>query len=212
MPTTEDLIRQLQASATPVRPRASPARLTLAWFGWVTPFLALVVLAISPRPDLGGVWLEPAFLAGSALALVVAGCAAVAAFATTVPGFDRWKRALLMGLPLAWLAWFAVTAAVAGTAAPGELRDWQCLPVLLVFASIPVVVIALLLRHGAPPAPVRTLALGGLASGALADLGARLCHSATGQAHALWHAVGVLCVMTIAGAAGGAVLRWRHTD
>lgn len=206
---TDDLIQRLAASATPVRPLAHPVARAMGWLAIAVPYLALVAVVLGPRLDLAGMTQDPALAAGMIAGLVTTVVAAVAAFATAVPGYQAWRRAWLMLVPVAWLAWFVTDAAFAGIRAPSEVNGWHCLPMLLLFGAGPLLAIALLLRRGAPLAPTRSLLLGALAAGALADIGTRACHGTTSEAHMAWHAIAVALLVVTSVAAAPRLLRWQ---
>ncbi|MGQ0767387.1 MAG: NrsF family protein [Gemmatimonadota bacterium] len=206
---TNELIQQL-AAAGAVRRLPHPALRALLWLGLAAAHVALVASAIRPRADLATVLGEAGFVVPVLISLIVASLAAVAAFAMSVPGYPAWRRLALIGLPLLWLASYAGNAAVSGAAAPADIVGWECMPLLLVFGGVPLMVIALMLRQSAPMTPVRTLVLGAVAAGALADVGTRLCHSAAAEAHLVWHALAAFVLIAVGAVVAGRVLRWQR--
>lgn len=208
---TDNLIRDLAATAAPVRRLPQPALRALAWFGIAVPYVVLVALAMRPRADLVIVLQDPAFLANILGGAAVAVVAAAAAFASSVPGYGAWRRMLLMLVPLGWFAWFGGRAVLTDVAAPAAAVGWQCMLSLLVFAGVPVIAMALLLRRAAPLTPGRTLVYGALAAGAIADVGARICHNTDGVGHLVWHVGAVALLAGAAASVAPKALRWRAT-
>jgi hypothetical protein len=132
----------------------------------------------------------------------------------TVPGYDR---RILLAPALAFLAWLGMLAAASadewltrGFAGLWDYGDWFCVRWILTTGAVPAVIIAFMLRRGAPMAPYAAMALGGLAAAALGNFGLRLFLAEDANVILLvWHA-GVLMVATlIAGAIGRHVLCWR---
>src|SRR5262249_57224969 len=124
---------------------------------------------------------ERRFLLEAAVLLVTALTAALAAFGSVVPGYDR--RMLLIPLvPLAvwlvtlgegcWRNWVAL-GADGLTLRP----DWDCLPPAILIGIVPSIAMVLMLRRGAPLLPRVSIALGALAVAAVANLGLRLVHA-----------------------------------
>ncbi len=94
---TDKLIQKLAAGAGPVRPLASPWARTALWLAVALPYIALVVAVISPRADLLSKLADARFLIEQIAALATGIAAAMAAFASTVPGYDR--KVLLLPAP-----------------------------------------------------------------------------------------------------------------
>lgn len=212
---TQRLIDRLAAGLTGVRPLPSPHRRLLAWFAISAPFAALVVLAMSPRPDLAARLAEPRFLFETLAALVTALTAAYAAFKLVVPGSDR-RLIWLPALPgAAWLA----------TLGAGCLADWlragatglqiapdpACLPKIALVGSVPALAMVLMLRRGAPLAPHGTGFLAVLAAAALGSFGLRFFHTQdAGIMVLIWQFGSVMLLATMAGLCGPRFLCWRH--
>lgn len=212
---TEDLIAALARDAQPVRPLASPWRRLLAWLAISLPWVIAVVAVISPREDLADKLSDPRWVLEQLATLATALTAAVAAFCAGVPGRARWERILplppfafwvgLLGLGCvqAWL--------VAGPKGLTLYPDWVCFPGIVLVGAVPAVAMALMLRRGAPVAPVVSTALGALAAAALADFGLRLFHPQDASLMVLVWQVGSVVILTIAGGlVGPTIVRWRH--
>jgi hypothetical protein len=210
---TASLIKQLEANARPVRRLPSPWARAALWFAVGGCAVAVVVVLMSPHPDLPIRFAEPWFWLEQTAALATAVLAAVAAFACTVPGRNR-AICLLPLAPLSvWLAsvgqgcvqeWLAV-----GPEALKLRVDWDCIRAAVPAGIVPAVAMVVMLRRGAPLSPQVTLAMGGIAVGALANAGLQLYHAGDASIMVLvWHLGSVALLSAIAGWAGRLVLRW----
>lgn len=213
---TDTLIAQITAEARPVRPLRPP---------WVR---ALVWLAISAPPVVAVVWwhgLEgKAGMAAQsgdlrmaiewAAILATAVSAAVAAFASAIPGVSRrWLWAPLVPLAV-WLASVGQGCVsdyqAMGAAAFAPRWDTDCYVPTVLAGIIPVAAMLIMLRRGAPMVPYVTLALGALAIASVVNLAMLLFHVGDVSFMILvWHVGLVATVAALAGLAGPAVLRWR---
>jgi hypothetical protein len=216
MMDTDALIQELANSAVPVRRLSAPWARMLMWVALSVPFLAAVIWLMMPG-DINPVaaLADRHFLIEEAILLVTALTAALAAFASVVPGYDR--RVLLLPLvPLAaWLAsvgegcwsnWVALGA-------DGLMlrADWDCLPPSILIGIVPSIAMVLMLRRGAPLLPRISIALGALAVAAFANLGLRLFHVGDASVMVLfWHLGGAAVLTGLAALAGRRVLYWRH--
>jgi hypothetical protein len=211
---TDELIQDIAASATPVRPLPPPWLRTAAWLALSIPYLALVMLIVSPNYDLSGKLTDVRFLIEQTAALTTAVAAAAAAFAMTVPGYGR-KWLLLPVLPFAvWLASLGLGCLEDwrqfGSEGLSLRTDWDCFPYMVLVGAIPALAIALMLRRGAPLNPHAAAALGGLAAAGLGDFGLRLFHAQDVSIMVLvWHVGTVVVLAALAGWAGSALLNWR---
>jgi len=211
---TERLIQTLVDTATPVRPLARPWVRAALWLAIAIPYIALVVYVMSPRPDLMTKMGDARYLVEQVAALATGIAAAVAAFASTIPGFNR-RLMLLPLLPLiAWLGalgdgcigiwlqfgWDGLT-----------LRpDWFCFPAIVLVGAIPAVAMVAMLRRGAPLMPHTTVALGGLAAAGLGNFGLRLFHPQDASLMVLvWQFGSVFILASLAGCLGRYVLNWK---
>jgi hypothetical protein len=211
---TEKLIERLAEAAEPVRPLWHPWMRTAAWLLVAIPYVALVVLVVSPRADLLTKALEWRYLVEQLAALATGITAAIAAFATVVPGYDR-KFLFLPALPLAiWLGslgegcvqdWIRF-----GPDGLSLQPDWFCFPAMVLVGAVPAIAIAVMLRRGAPLTPHVTAALGGLAAAGLGNFGLRLFHSQDASLMVLVWQVGTVFILTAMAAwAGRYLLNWR---
>lgn len=211
---TEQLIDALAAQAVPVARLSAPWVRTAVWLAVVAIDITLFVLLMSPRRDLAGALADPRFLVEQVAALATGVTAALAAFASVVPAFDRRLLRLLV-LPLAiWVGSIGsgcATSWMHGDLAGLTLRpDWACLPAIAMIGLAPAVMIALMLRRGAPLTPHLTAALGGLAAAGLGNFGLRFCHAEDSSLMVLVWQVGAVFLLTAAAAAAGRwLLRWQ---
>jgi hypothetical protein len=211
---TEKLIERLAEAAEPVRPLSHPWMRTAAWLLVAIPYVALVVLVVSPRADLLTKALEWRYLVEQLAALATGITAAIAAFATVIPGYDR-KFLFLPALPVAiWLGslgegcvqdWIRF-----GPDGLSLQPDWFCFPAIVLVGAVPAIAIAVMLRRGAPLTPHVTAALGGLAAAGLGNFGLRLFHSQDASLMVLVWQVGTVFILTAMAAwAGRYLLNWR---
>lgn len=213
---TDDLIRRLAADATPVRPLPAPWLRTTLWLALASPYVATVVLIMSPRADLADKLTDTRFIVEQAAALVTAFAAALAAFTATVPGRSR-TIALLPLVPLAlWLGSLGqgcVQVWLRYGAAGLTLRpDWTCFPAIALVGAVPVIVIVAMLQRGVPLSPRTTMALAALAAAALGNFGLRLFHPQDASIMVLvWQFGSVAMLTALAGSLGRSVLCWRGT-
>lgn len=211
---TQQLIEQLAGQAKSVTRLYPPWRRTALWLVFAVLDIAMFVALMSPRQDLGLALARPAFIVEELAALATGVTAALAAFASVVPGLSR-RMLFLPLLP------FTVWLGSVGTGcvqswihrSPAGLTltpDWACLPATALIGMLPAVVITFMLRRGAPLTPHVTAALGGLAAAGLANFGLRLCHAQDASLMVLvWQIGAVLLLTAIAGIAGRWVVGWK---
>jgi hypothetical protein len=212
---TDDLIRQLADDAGAVHRLRAPWIRAALWLAISLPYVAAVVLMHLPSADVWSGMLESRFLVEQAAAFMTAVAAAAAAFASTVPGFDR-RLLLLPAAPLAvWLGTvgFGCVADWLKLGPDGlVLRpDWECLQPAILLGIVPLAMIMMMLRRGAPLSPRLTVILAAVAVAALANGALRLFHIGDAAIMILtWH-LGVAAILTsIAGLCGRYVLNWRR--
>lgn len=211
---TEQLIRQLAESASPLRPLAQPYIRAAAWLALSISYIAVVLLVMAPRHDLSSKLFESLFIVEQFAALATGITAAVAAFATVVPGPNR-RWTMLPLLPLAvWLGSLGpdcvhelMQFGLQGL--PLQHNLW-CFPFIVLLGSMPAIAMAVMLRRGAPLTPHLTAALGGLAAAGLGNVGVRLIHPEDVTVMLLvWHVGGVMALSALAGSTGHYFLNWR---
>jgi hypothetical protein len=211
---TEELIRRLVADARPVdRLRSAWVSVGL-WLLLALPYVAAVVWSnlgpLSPALALS----DTRFVIEQAATFATAVAAAVAAFRSTVPGFDR-RILLLPAVPLiVWLGsvgkgclddWLRL-----GPAGLQVRMDWDCLPMASIIGIVPALVIFVMLRRGAPLHPRLTLVLAALAVAAIGNFGLQIFHFQDASIMVLvWHIGSVLLLSLLAGWMGERLLGWR---
>jgi hypothetical protein len=212
---TNLLIDRLSTDCAPVRCLRCPATRSATWLAIAVPYVILASL-IYPGANLSALALDGRLIVEEAAALLTAITAVFTAFAVTVPGYDR-RILLLPVLPL--LVWLG--SLVAGST-DEWLRDgfaglwlrgeWVCVRWMLSVGAIPAIVLAVMLRKGAPMSPYKTAALGGLAAATLAHFSMRLFHpEEVSVLMAVWHSATVIAVSALAGWAGRYWISWRAT-
>lgn len=210
---TDKLIACLTENADPVRRLPSPWVRTAAWFAIAIPYVAIIVVMMAPRNDLALKLTDFRFLLEQAAALCTALGAAVAAFQSIVPGYNR-RFLLLPMVPLSvWLASLGqgcVQAWLRGDAVSSFTSDFICIPAIALVGTLPAAAMVLMLRKGAPLWPHASAALGGLAAAGLGNFGLRLFHSQDASLMVLVWQMGTVFLLTIlCGWAGRLFLDWR---
>jgi len=211
---TEALIKRLSENAKPTQPLANPWLRALAWLAISVPCLMAVIVLFSPRADLGAKLIEARFLIEQSAALATAFTAAIAAFASTIPGYDK-KYLILPVVPLAaWLATLGIGCFVDLSHSGFHLTvfhaDWFCLPGIVMVGALPGLAIVFMLRRGAPLSPASSTMLGGLAAAALGDFGLRFFHPEdTGLLVLVWQFGSVFLLSVLSAWIGRHVLNWK---
>lgn len=210
---TEKLIACLTENADPVRRLPSPWVRTALWFAIAILYVAVIVVMMAPRNDLALKFTDFRFLLEQVAALCTAIGAAVAAFQSIVPGYNR--RFLLLPLvPLTvWLASLGhgcVQLWLRGEALVSFTSDFICIPAIALVGTLPAAAMVLMLRKGAPLWPHASAALGGLAAAGLGNFGLRLFHAQDASLMVLVWQMGTVFMLTIlCGWAGRLFLDWR---
>ena len=211
---TERLIQTLVDTAKPVRPLPRPWVRSILWLAIAIPYMALVVYVMSPRADLMVKLTETRYLVEQFAALATGIAAAIAAFATTIPGYSR--KALLLPIPplAIWLG--SLGQGCLSTLIqfwPNGLSlqpDWFCFPAIVLVGAIPAVAMVAMLRRGAPLMPCTTVTLGALAAAGLGNFGLRLFHPQDASLMVLvWQFGSVFILTAVSGCMGRYILNWR---
>lgn len=209
---TADLIRRLSTSGGRVRPLASPTMRVVIWLAASLPYLFLVYLM---WPRASSATMDQRFVVEEGAALLTGLSAAMAAFATVVPGRSR-KAALVPLVPLSvWLVSLGQRCARdwSGTAhfLGIVLPHWGCVPATIVPGLVPAAALVLMLRRGAPMAPRLTLTLAAVATAGLADATMGVIHTGDASLTILtWHVLTVFALSGVIGMLGDSVLSWRR--
>lgn len=211
---TETLIRELAGRPSRAQPLAQPAVRAAAWLAIAVPSALLVMVLMPGHRDWVSRLLMPRVIGEEAFALVTGLLAAVAAFASVVPGYNR-KVLFLPLVPLAlWLGGLGQSSVrdwLQLTSESFSMRsEWVCLPATIMAGVLPAIAMAVMLRRGAPLTPRLSTLLGGLAAAGLGNLGVCVTHHAYGNVLVLvWHAGIVVALTTIVGSAGRHLLNWQ---
>ena len=210
----DHLIEQLAERAEPVTRLLAPWRRAVLWLAASLGYVGIVVVAyLLADGGLPGA-IEPRLVLELAAILATATTAAIAAFSSVVPGRDR-RFLLLPLIPLSvWLATLGHGCVqdwrVLGTAGLQVRADWDCAVPALIVSALPAGAMLLMLRRGVPLLPAVSLALGVLATGAMANFGLRIFHAGDLSIQILvWHGGGAVVVSMIASLIGPRVLPWR---
>jgi hypothetical protein len=211
---TETLIRQLTGRPPRIRPLARPWVRAAGWLGIAVPSALLVAVTMSVHGDWVSRLLVPRVVCEEAFALATGILAAIGAFSSVVPGYNR--RVLFLPLvPLVlWLGGLGQSSVrdwLQLTSHGFSMRtEWVCLPATIIAGAVPAIVMAVMLRRGAPLTPRLSALLGGLAAAGLGNLGVCVTHHAYGNVLVLvWHVSIVVALTVMVGSAGRHVLSWQ---
>lgn len=211
---TQQLIRELTKNAGPVRTLRSPFIRALLWLIPSFAYVGMFVLIMPLRHDSPAAFHDHLLLIELSAALATGLTAAVAAFASIIPGYSRNWVVLPAGPLVIWMASLGPGCVqqlnefgIQGL--PLRHNPW-CVPFIIVFGALPAVLATVMLRRGAPLTPRLTAALGGLAAAGLANVGVRIVHPEDVSVMLLfWHVGSVIVLSTVAGAAGRYLFNWR---
>lgn len=211
---TEDLIQQLVAEASPVRPLRPLSARVAGWFVLALASLALVMGLMGVRRELGDAADRIDFAFEAALLLLTAITAAVGALLLGIPGAD--ERAHVRWLPMT-LALACVVAAAAELtyaamigAPTGRLTfAWHCVYKTTSVAAMPGAVLFVMVRRGAPLHAAWAGLLAVLAAAAMGVLGANIICPNDRPVHMLlWHVLPLLFFAALGAGLGKRLLRW----
>lgn len=210
---SEELVRALAERCTPVRPIGHPGWRALAWFAFSFGYVAALVAVIGVRPDISSRLADARFAVEIAAALLTSMMAAAAAFCASCPGRPVWERFAPVPFLVLWLSSLGegcrrdwLTYGVAGLAIEPDL---VCFPVIMALGAVPSAVIFLMIRRGAPIAPVAATGLAALAAAALGAAALRLFHAENSSVMVLIWQLGSVALLAILEAPFGRfLLRW----
>lgn len=207
--TIQRLVEDLQ----PVAPLASPFRRCCVWLVAAAPYVIGLVLLFSLRPDLAAKFGDARYAIEQAAAFATALLSAWAAFSMTISGYDP-RRVVIALAPLALWVGLLVEGCVEdviryGWSAMTFEADWICFPMIALVGAWPAVLMAIMLRRGAPLAPSGTIAMGALASAGLGDVALRLFHAQDVSITVLfWQLGSAMTLAWLAANAGPLILKW----
>src|SRR5438132_11626510 len=214
---TKELIRQLAENATPVRPLARPYTRASGWVILAISYILLVLLIMPSRNGVTSKLHDHWFIVEQSAAVATGLAAAVAAFASVIPGYSR-RWIMLPLLPLViWLASLGPGCVQElfqfGAAGLHLTHNPWCFPLIVLLGAVPAVAMGVMLRRGAPLTPHLTAALGGLAAAGLANVGVRIIHPEDVSMMLLvWHVGAVMALSALAGSAGHYIFNWRSVS
>lgn len=209
----DELIAHLVADLRPVKP-LNVVRLSAIWLV-VQAGLVLMVAMAMPRPDIMQAAERPLFQ-GEMLALLLGGfCAGLLAIRAAVPGREPGTMTTVAVLTLGVVAilFFVLEGAMPVTLAQFVGAGWRCSATTLALAALPCGILAVILRGGAPIAPIRAGLLAG--AGGLFFAAATLRSTCPGDEalHLLvWHGIPVAGGVAVAGLVATRILGgwWRR--
>ena len=208
---TEELIHQLAGHSAPTRRLAPPWQRAAIWFAISAVSAAIVVYFQSV--GFSHWQMDARFTIEQIATLATVVTAAIAAFGSVVPGYDRKILILPLAPLLVWIAalgegcvhdWLLI-----GSAGLTVSWDYDCMPIAAMIGIVPAIAIIAMLRRGAPLVPHVTLALAALAVAALSNFATRMHHYGDISIMILvWHVGSVFLVALIASLLGRHVLKW----
>jgi hypothetical protein len=208
---TADLIRHLAADAAAVRPLPRPWTRTAIWLGVSLLYMAALYAIWLPAANARS---DARFVIEQVAALTTGVLAALAAFASVVPGYSR-RLAFASLVPLAvWLTSLGQSCARdwAAAASPPIATHWACFPITVTVGLVPMSAIIVMLRRGAPIAPRLTTALSGLGAASVANVAIRFVHATDASVIVLlWHVIAVFGLSSVMAAFGNHVYTWQRT-
>jgi hypothetical protein len=212
---TDEFIRRIAGANAPVRRLHPPWMRALLWLAIACAYIAAVVALHPHAPGLTSSMFEPRLIVEWLAAFATGATAALAAFCSTIPGYDRrilwlpvapgavWAASLGAGCISDWLRFGAEGLALR--------PDWDCLPPAIVIGSVPLILILVMLARGAPLRPRISVALAALATAGLGNTGLRLFHPGDATIMILvWHVGVAFALVALAGLLGKFVLSWRR--
>jgi hypothetical protein len=211
---TDEFIKHLAADLQPVRPLKRPLARAILWLGLAFAYVVAVVWSKLMLVDPAQIVVDTRFLIEQAATIATALIAAIAAFGSVIPGFDR--RMLLL-LPLALGVWLASVGQGCmqdwlrfGTYGLSLRPDWDCLPSAVMIAIPPAAALVAMLRKGAPLRPRLTLALAALAVASVTNFGLQFAHVRDASIMVLvWH-LGAAAVLSALGGSLGQIVLGRR--
>jgi len=207
---TDNLIDALSRDLKAVTPLPQPWIRTLRWLGILIPYCIIAVLLLHFIGKLPSPLVDSQFLMEQSFAILTGITAAMAAFASTIPGRGRsyfaWPLIPLLG----WLATLG-QACFRNTSGGISLQhNLLCLPFIIILGTPPAIILWMMLRRGAPLTPSGTAALGALAAAGFGNFCVRLVHAEDVSLMLIvWHIGGIFLLTAATSAFGRFLLNWR---
>jgi hypothetical protein len=210
---TDRLIESLARDLRPAPALRAPSARAAWWFLGAVAYLGVLTLMMTSGADVAANGISWRFVFPQVAAMLTGAAAAVAAFASTVPGFSRRVLLLPVAAAMVWVGSLVVGAALEWRHADATgimtFQEWLCVAMIVFGGAVPGAGMGLMLRKGAPVTPRVTAALGVLAVTALANVGACVSHPHLSSAVTLvWHGCTILALVALAAAGGHLVLTW----
>jgi hypothetical protein len=207
---TEALIENLTRDLKAVEPLRGPWIRTLRWLGILIPYCAIAVLLLHFVGKLPAPLVDSQFLLEQGFAILTGITAAMAAFASTVPGRSRsylvWPLLPMFG----WLATLGQACFRNSSSGLSFQHNLLCLPFIIMLGTPPAVILWMMLRRGAPLTPSWTAALGALAAAGFGNFCVRLVHAEDVSLMLIvWHIGGVFVLAAATSTFGQSLLNWR---
>lgn len=214
---TEELIQRLGHDLAPVRPLAPPGTRAAGWLLLAATYVVAVAGVAWARHGLSGVSADPLYLAQQLAVATMGITAAVAAFASVVPGRNRRLLAVPL-VPAVAVMVILLTGCVRdlqqhGTLGLGLETDWPCVASIALGGLALWGVALVMLRRGAPLAARTTSTLAALAAVGAVNLEACLTRPHLfSLTVVLWHGLTIAVLVAVLAQIGPRVFTWRIPD
>lgn len=211
---TNDLISLMSASARPVDTGWLRRATWLCALVALSASVGLVLLTLGARPDFARAWMTLPVIAKATFGASIAAMALVLFQDSLRPGLKPARRLPFVAVPLLVAAgWALLTLAQAPAEQWNALifgRYWRaCLIAVPLYALLPLAVLLLLARRGAPVDGVLTGACAGLASAGLATVAYSLhCPDDTVPFLAIWYTIATVIVAALGALTLPRLLHW----
>jgi len=211
---TDDLIRLLASDTVAVEPRVWRRRYALALGAGLVGAIALMLMVLGLRPDLGTAVLLPMFWVKFAFPVALLAGALLATVRLSRPGLPLGRVAAAIAAPVLAI-WVLAVIALLG-ASPAERsaliwgNTWTTCPANVTMLSMPAFIALFWVMKTLAPTQLR---LAGAAAGLLAGaLGAAVyalhCPEMGAPFLGLWYVIGMLIPTTLGALIGPRLLRW----
>lgn len=211
---TDHLIEQLVSDLRPAPPLASPWVRAGYWLLGTVAYMGMLTLLMTSRADVMANGTGWQFVVPQLTALLMAVTAALAAFATTVPGISRRTLVAAAAAAVLWIA-SLLAGAVQEWSRPGHVslavpEEWLCVALAVIGGALPAAWMAAMLRRGALLTPALTAALAAVAITGVANIAACLSHPHPSSAVILiWHGGTIATLAAVAAWASRLPLGYR---
>ena len=212
MTQTDDMIARLSVGA--VQPPLRPMRLGWAMALSMLVPVALFLLVLGTRHDLGLAWSNPVVPFKTILPLLTCALSLMVLLRLIRPGARAGAAAWVYAVPVLaaltlWVGAFALRAPQARFAEVGAFSLAECLGSILLMSVIPVIAMLRLVQKGASTAPLLSAGLVGLTAASGVTTGYSLfCTRDNPLFFVTWYGVAILTVTLISAFAGRRMLRW----